>query len=337
MLSSIFNFDLPRAALRWPVGRHLRHLALLAAFAATYAACLALLSAVFGATRPETTRTLGVKALSPKTEVLFLGNSVVEAAINSKRFDRPAMALPMANGNYEIDEMILNRHLPNLPSLRAVVLQVDITCLGWDRLGITLDFSAFLELGIPIQDTPRPAWWKLRQGLIEHPAVFPMLFGERLTPVQLIWAPRYGALNTRPEPGYARLIGVLDENTRAEYFAKPAEQEPLNPSIIAKNRDSFSRICQKLQSKGIQVAVLRYPSRGGYSIFQSAEWKKVLSDFQRDLGKLAGPNAVVIDLADDPRFETSDFRDTVHLNFRGADKLAAILNESLKNLLEGAP
>jgi hypothetical protein len=38
----------------------------------------------------------------------------------------------------------------------------------------------------------------------------------------------------------------------------------------------------------------------------------------------------VIDLADDPLFVTSDFRDTVHLNRSGAAKLALRLGEQLQ-------
>ena len=334
MPSSIFNFDLPRAAWRWPARRHLRHAALLAGFVATYLACLGVMDAVFGKTRPETTRTLAVKALSERTEILFLGNSVVEAAIDSTLYPRPVMALPMANGNYEVDEMILNRHLPALTGLKTVVFQLDVTCLGWDRLGITLDYSAFHELGIPLNTVPRPAWWRWRQSVVEHPLVYPMLFGERLTPRQLLWEPIYGGAPVKPEPGYIPLKGVLTEEARAAYLAKTVPAEPLVPDILARNEAALLRMAAILQKRGTGLVLLRYPTRGGYTLFRHPEWEKAFAEFRARVEShpvLQGPQkAKVIDLADDPLFVTSDFRDTVHLNRSGAAKLAQRLGERLR-------
>jgi hypothetical protein len=327
MSSSIFSFDLIRAFARLPAARHRRHLALVAGLLATYLACLHVLARVFGAVRPETTRTLAVQALSPATEAIFLGNSVVEAAIDSTLYPRPVMALPMANGNWEVDELILNRHAPGLPGLRQVVLQLDTTCLAWDRLGITLDFGAFHELGIPLQEIPRPAWWRWRQRVVEHPWVYPLLFGERLTPRQLLWEPRYGSVSARPEPGYIPLRGVLTEADRAAYFARPVAMEPRQPEVLERNQAALFRMIDLLRARGVEPVLLRYPSRGGYAFFRAPEWDDALAAVGRNLAARPGGSPRVIDLADDPSFATADFRDTVHLNRAGAAKLARRLVE----------
>lgn len=324
MPSSIFSSDLPRAFARLPARRHAWHALILAGFAAVYAGCLCLMDRVSGGGRPaDTIRTLAVAALSDKTEVIFLGNSVVEAAIDSPRYPMPVMALPMANGNYEVDEIVLRSQLDRLPGLKTVVMQLDTTCLGWDRLGITIDYSAFAELGVPVENIPRAAWWRARQKLVDHPWVRPLLFGERITPRALIWDRRHAASRLPPEPGFTRLTGNLLEKDRVRYFTRDkVVMFELDPAVVRRNEEAAARIADLLRGRGIRLVFLRYPTRGGYNFFSSPEWKAVLDDFTARLPVLTGGSARVIDLADDPAFQTSDFRDTIHLNERGAAVLA---------------
>ncbi len=333
MPSSIFSFDLPRAFARLPARRHAWHALLLAGFAGVYAGALGLINRVSGGGPPVSIRTLAVEALSDKTEVIFLGNSVVEAAIDAPRYPLPVMALPMANGNYEVDEIVLRSQLDRLPGLKTVVMQLDTTCLGWDRLGITIDFSAFAELGVPIENIPRAAWWRARQKLVDHPWVRPLLFGERITPRALIWDRRHASSRLPPEPGYSRLTGTLLEKDRIRYFTKdPVTMVRIDPAIVGRNEAAAARIADLLRGRGVQLVFLRYPTRGGYNFFGSPEWKAVLDGFIARLPALTGGSARVINLADDPAFQTSDFRDTIHLNERGAavlaSRLAPLLRES---------
>lgn len=333
MPSSIFNFDLLRAFARLPARRHAWHALILAGFAGTYAAGLQIQKKVSGRAAPTTIRTLAVQALSPRTEVVFLGNSVVEAAIDSALYPAPVMALPMANGNYEVDEIILRSQLPRLTGLKTVVMQLDATCLGWDRLGITIDFSAFRELGVPVSDIPRPWWWRARQNLVEHPWVRALLFGERMTPRALVWDRAHESGRLPPEPGFSRLTGTLLEKDRIRYFTKdPVKIWELDPAIIRKNEDAVRRIATLLRARGVRLVFLRYPTRGGYNFFHFPEWDAVVSGFQARLGEITGGTAAVLDLADDPAFTTSDFRDTIHLNQRGAAVLARELPPRLRQL-----
>ncbi len=331
MPSSIFSSDLLRAFARLPARRHAWHALLLAGFAAVYAGGLLVMRRVSGdAPPPATVRTLAVAALSEKTEVVFLGNSVVEAAIDSPLYPMPVMALPMANGNYEVDEIVLRSQLHRLPGLKTVVMQLDTTCLGWDRLGITIDYSAFAELGVPLERIPRAGWWRARQRIVDHPWIRPVIFGERLTPRALIWDRRHAASRLPPEPGYTRLTGTLLERDRIRYFTKdPVTMFELDPAVIRRNEEAVGRIADLLRERGVRLLFLRYPTRGGYNFFSSPEWQAVLADFTSRLPVLTGGSARVIDLADDPAFKTSDFRDTIHLNERGAAVLARRLAPQL--------
>lgn len=333
MPSSIFNFDLLRAFARLPARRQAWHALILAGFAGICAAGVRLQLQLSGRAAPATIRTLAVQALSPRTEAVFLGNSVVEAAIDSSRYPAPVMALPMANGNYEVDEIILRSQLPRLTGLKTVIMQLDATCLGWDRLGITIDFSAFRELGVPVSDIPRPWWWRARQNLFELPWLRALLFGERMTPRALVWDRTHAASRLPPEPGYTRLTGTLLEHDRIRYFTKdPVKMWDLDPAIIRKNENAVRRIATLLRARGVRLVFLRYPTRGGYNFFHFPEWDAVVASFQERLGEITGGTAVVLDLADDPAFTTSDFRDTIHLNQRGAAVLARELPPRLRQL-----
>lgn len=333
MRSSIFNFNVWRTWRKDPAVSRRALLGLLGGALVLWILGAELLRWLFAGYQYPSIRELAVDALDEHTQVIFFGNSVVEANVDPRLYPVPVVGLPMANGNYEIDQMLLNAHLEKVPSCKVVVFEADVTCIGWDRIGITRDFLAFEQLGLSIWDIPRSLSFRTSQAFIESRWVRPYLFLPRLTPAQWIWQGPATAPESPRVPGFTPLSGKLLEPDIHRYFATETDRTPFDPTVVQRNREALEAMVKDLQVRGIQVVFLRYPSRGGYAFFRTPEWDQAMQELVGQIRQWEVQGVQYWDLSGDPAFSTDVFRDTIHLNQNGARILADLLQEKLQTIL----
>ena len=98
------------------------------------------------------------------------------------------------------------------------------------------------------------------------------------------------------------------------------------------NFSKYESIVKRCESKGVKVAIVLYPC---WHTYVENLNKFQLNDTKRMMRELADnhDNCIALDFMSDPRFESSDFHDAIHLNKNGAEKMAGILEDTLFNVL----
>ena len=94
------------------------------------------------------------------------------------------------------------------------------------------------------------------------------------------------------------------------------------------NYSKYDSIVKKCESKGVKVAIVLYPCWHTY-VENLNNYQ--LTDTKRMMQALADShdNCIALDFMSDPRFDSSDFHDAIHLNKNGAEKMAQIIEDSL--------
>jgi len=96
------------------------------------------------------------------------------------------------------------------------------------------------------------------------------------------------------------------------------------------NYSKYDSIVKKCESKGVKVAIVLYPCWHTYvenlNNYQLADTKRMMQALAD-----SHDNCIALDFMSDPRFDSSDFHDAIHLNKNGAEKMARILELLLGN------
>ncbi len=320
MRSSISNSD-PASTF----GRPFRPLALaLAIGVATWAAVWAL-----GTMDPvrdgDNSHLRAAAALGPETRLLAIGTSHVLCGVDPGVVWTNAVNIATAGADYETMLLILRQHWPALTALEAVLLEVDNICIS--NLGLARrDFRDVYDYGVPRSALPLKGWPKIRQALIEHPAVAPIFFSTRLTP--WAWVRRPTAERVLKGPGFEVYTGRVYAAVNG--LAKiRAHESVLSPFSAERNRTALVDILTLLESRRVPVLLFTLPHDEHYTANAGPVWRATFEQTIQTARAYLGERFVWWDLDRHPAFSDEDFNDGHHVNDRGAQKLSLLLRDML--------
>jgi hypothetical protein len=334
MSLSIFNFENIARYRRLPAVEKRWHAVVVLTMAATFFLAR---SALLGlaAWHRNNEHIAARRALSERTEVIFLGNSHFYCGIRPDRFPFPAMTVAGSGFNYQHLEGVLRRHLGRLSGLRLVVIAFDANPLLNETAPLA---SELADWGLPVtmrNRAPRP-WHKKSPAVLvrDLDAWFRNLVAppERLTPTMLLTS--WGLLPDRVIPGFAPTSvqfrpqpGVSERVVRHSRLFKESQFEP--------NCASLLRIIRLLDSQGVRVVLLRTPFHPSYVAQRPRRWEELCEEaLARVRAERSLAHVVPVwDLMEHPDFVDADFRDEDHLNARGSVRLCALLNDRLAPLM----
>jgi hypothetical protein len=321
MSSSIFSSENLRAYLQIPRETRLWHVKVLVVLAVVYLAGYQLCAALD--THDKNPFSLWMaEAVTPKTEVVFIGTSHVFCGAKPDEFPWESRNMCDAGLDYEMLSRILARQLDRLPNLKAAVIEYDSFPMMQDSVARRqTDYSSFFGWGLTDEDLPEYARDKVPQTWAA--ALIPP---SRFTPVtamkKITRAITAIAMKRQPLPGYLDSKDVTAPEAGVSYAGWYART--LRPDRIEVNRQSLVDMVRRLRERGVRVALLEFPQLRSYRENVPKSWRTEL-DTTATLIQKQWPGVDVWFMSADPAFETSDFRDPGHLNTAGAIKLSKLI------------
>lgn len=288
-------------------------------------------------------RLAAVEALSDRTEVLILGTSHVECAVNPNELSMPAMNLSGIGVNYVCLEGVFERHQRSLPGLRLLLIEADIFALRYESIEIltNADDRFLLDLKPSIRTMDIGLKRKLKLWLEAHttysPVIGPFVSNDKPKILDLILGHErsYELRETTDEviPGFRPLADsmVRDGLAKIEVHAREGSRRH-----VAANIDALVRIIRRgLALPGVRVVLIRFPHHESY-------WRNrpvsMNEDFERTIERVRAEFGNAVPLWDFERmagFDDADFFDGDHLNASGAAKFTPRLDSRVRAVLEG--
>mgnify|MGYP001161530148 FL=1 len=264
--------------------------------------------------------------IAANVQTLVMGDSHAFYGINPAYFKDPTFNLSNISQSLLTDELLLEKHIANLPALKTVFINISYFTLSAKDNALESNWRKYFyhhNMGIT---APSISFWnpqRYSMALIQR-------FDKSMALVQA-YHKNHTIVNATPL-GY----GMQD----ASYIVK--DKDAISLVIANKHEDAsldFKRNTARLQRiialcKKYEVAVVLlempvYPTY--YNLLDTQKKEKIKSV----LTTLSGVNDTVfyLDLSTDPLFEKQDLRDADHLTNSGAKKCSEYLNAYLKDVV----
>jgi hypothetical protein len=260
-------------------------------------------------------------------EILILGNSHTLFGLNPTYFDRKTYNISNVSQTLYFDELIFNTYLPELPNLKAIILNVSY-------------FSLTEEVN-PFGDSWRKYFYKHQMNL-DVPIVSKYDISN------------YSLATARPFKKSVDLIcEYLKEGTVVSVYPNgygkqdATDMVPYKDDIISiiaeKHEDGlldFTENIQRLEDiiatckkENIEVFLVEMPMYTPYYNLLKEEKKNKIEATLKQL-EANNPNTHYLKLSQDERFVPADLRDADHLTNEGAKKASIIMNKFTEAKLE---
>jgi hypothetical protein len=319
----------------------------------------AVLAASWLVLRPWTQRTnhmlLAVESLTPATEVLVLGTSHVDCAIDPRGVDAPLVNLSGIATNYVCLEGVCRAHLDGLSDLRLVVIEADIFPLRYDTLAaLQGDYTRLLDLA-PLISALEVGWreklklWKGRQ-LLYGAATAPFMARDKFAPQVVLtrlqrrsFKPAIDVCGTGEaeiSAGFRAFEQVMSsENDGSVKVATHENESSKNVAAnVAANTEALTRIIQFVLDRGLTVVLLRLPHHATYREARPAEMNQQYDEAiqaieTRFAPMIADERLQIWEMEAAKKLTDQDYYDGDHLNRSGAQKFTRQFNERLNAAL----
>ena len=264
--------------------------------------------------------------VAANVQTLIMGDSHAFYGINPAYFKDPTFNLSNISQSLLTDELLLEKHIANLPALKTVFINISYFTLSAKDNALESNWRKYFYYhGMGIT-APSISFWnpqRYSMALIQR-------FDKSMALVQA-YHKNHTIVNATPL-GY----GMQD----ASYIVK--DKDAISLVIANKHEDAsldFKRNTARLQRiialcKKYEVAVVLlempvYPTY--YNLLDTQKKEKIKSV----LTTLSGVNDTVfyLDLSSSPLFEKQDLRDADHLTNSGAKKCSEYLNAYLKDVV----
>ena len=264
--------------------------------------------------------------VAANVQTLIMGDSHAFYGINPAYFKDPTFNLSNISQSLLTDELLLEKHIANLPALKTVFINISYFTLSAKDNALESNWRKYFYYhGMGIT-APSISFWnpqRYSMALIQR-------FDKSMALVQA-YHKNHTIVNATPL-GY----GMQD----ASYIVK--DKDAISLVIANKHEDAsldFKRNTARLQRiialcKKYEVAVVLlempvYPTY--YNLLDTQKKEKIKSV----LTTLSGVNDTVfyLDLSTSPLFEKQDLRDADHLTNSGAKKCSEYLNAYLKDVV----
>ena len=261
------------------------------------------------------------------SELLIFGNSHALYGLDPSYFSMRTFNIANISQSLYFDELLLHKHQPNLPHLKAVVF--------------TISYFSLSQEDNTSEDTWRKYFYHQQMDL-----EVPIISDFDLRKYSMALARRFNKsvalIQEYTKEGtivscYPNGFGKQDENDIVE------DKEAITPIIVKKHEDGLmdfstnearlKRMIELCEAANIKVFLVEMPVYKGY---YDALRKEKVAKIMSTLASLESnySNVTYLKLSQNPLFNERDLRDADHLTNEGAKKCSMLLNTELKKILD---
>ena len=254
-----------------------------------------------------------------------MGDSHAFYGINPVYFKDPTFNLSNISQSLLTDELLLEKHIANLPALKNVIINISYFTLSAKENALESNWRKYFyyhNMGIT---APSISFWdpqRYSMALIQR-------FDKSIDLVQQ-YHENHTIVSATPL-GYGKqdMSNVVqDKEVISVVIANKHEDNSLD---FKHNTARLQRIIALCKKYGVGVVLLEMPVYPAYYNLLDTEKKEKIKSV---LHELSGVNDTVfyLDLSTSPLFEKQDLRDADHLTNSGAKKCSILLNRYIQDI-----
>ena len=267
-----------------------------------------------------------LQKVAPDVQTLVMGDSHAFYGINPLYFKDPTFNLSNISQSLLTDELLLEKHIANLPALKTVFINISYFTLSTKDNALESNWRKYFyyhNMGIT---APSISLWnpqRYSMALIQR-------FDKSMALVQA-YHKNHTIVNATPlgyGMQYASYI-VKDKDAISLVIANKHEDASLDFKRNTARLQRIIALCKKYEVAVVLLEMPVYPTY--YNLLDTQKKEKIKSV----LTTLSGVNDTVfyLDLSSSPLFEKQDLRDADHLTNSGAKKCSEYLNAYLKDVV----
>ena len=267
-----------------------------------------------------------LQKVAPDVQTLVMGDSHAFYGINPVYFKDPTFNLSNISQSLLTDELLLEKHIANLPALKTVFINISYFTLSTKDNALESNWRKYFyhhNMGIT---APSISFWnpqRYSMALIQR-------FDKSMDLVQK-YHNNYTIVNATPL-GYGMQDAsdiVKDKEAISIVIANKHEDNSLDFKHNTARLQRIIALCKKYEVAVVLLEMPVYPAY--YNLLDTEKKEKIKSN----LNNLSGVDDTVfyLDLSTNPLFEKPDLRDADHLTNSGAKKCSEYLNTYLKDIV----
>lgn len=263
--------------------------------------------------------------VAPFTKTLIMGDSHAFYGINPVYFKDPTFNLSNISQSLLTDELLLEKHIANLPALKTVFINISYFTLSAKENDLESNWRKYFyyhSMGIR---APSISFWnpqRYSMALIQR-------FDKSIDLVQQYYKNHTIVSATPLGYGKQDMSNIVqDKEAISVVIANKHEDNSLD---FKHNTARLQRIIALCKKYGVGVVLLEMPVYPAYYNLLDTEKKEKIKSV---LHELSGVNDTVfyLDLSTSPLFEKQDLRDADHLTNSGAKKCSILLNRYIQDI-----
>ena len=265
-----------------------------------------------------------LQKVAPFTKTLIMGDSHAFYGINPVYFKDPTFNLSNISQSLLTDELLLEKHIANLPALKNVIINISYFTLSAKENDLESNWRKYFyyhNMGIT---APSISFWdpqRYSMALIQR-------FDKSIDLVQQ-YHKNHTIVHSTPL-GYGMQDAsdiVKDKEAISIVIANKHEDNSLD---FKQNTARLQRIIALCKKYGVGVVLLEMPVYPAYYNLLDTEKKEKIKSVLHELSEL-NDTVFYLDLSTSPLFEKQDVRDADHLTNSGAKKCSILLNKYIQD------
>jgi hypothetical protein len=267
-----------------------------------------------------------LQKVAPDVQTLVMGDSHAFYGINPVYFKDPTFNLSNISQSLLTDELLLEKHIANLPALKTVFINISYFTLSAKDNALESNWRKYFyhhNMGIT---APSISFWnpqRYSMALIQR-------FDKSMDLVQK-YHNNYTIINATPL-GYGMQDAsdiVKDKEAISIVIANKHEDNSLDFKHNTARLQRIIALCEKYE---VAIVLLEMPVYPAYYNLLDTEKKEKIKSNLNNLSRV-NDNVFYLDLSINPLFEEPDLRDADHLTNSGAKKCSEYLNTYLKDVV----
>jgi hypothetical protein len=267
-----------------------------------------------------------LQKVAPDVQTLVMGDSHAFYGINPVYFKDPTFNLSNISQSLLTDELLLEKHIANLPALKTVFINISYFTLSAKDNALESNWRKYFyhhNMGIT---APSISFWnpqRYSMALIQR-------FDKSMDLVQK-YHNNYTIINATPL-GYGMQDAsdiVKDKEAISIVIANKHEDNSLDFKHNTARLQRIIALCEKYEVALVLLEMPVYPAY--YNLLDTEKKEKIKSNLN-NLSRV-NDNVFYLDLSINPLFEEPDLRDADHLTNSGAKKCSEYLNTYLKDVV----
>ena len=261
-------------------------------------------------------------------ELIALGSSQMDGAINPEYIDKTAICLASASQHHKLDFTILKQLHPSTNKLKYVVLE-----LSNSHLELPHNSKVFWKNNVylkyyNVNAFERATYFKDELIYISNPDIYSKMLNKHYIKKNSTEVLNKYGFNTNSFEG---VFPKNDYNVEAinKIKARPNQIENLETYKI--NTAYLFSILDYIKDNDLQAVICTLPLYKTYvdNLNSNIVFRRdgIISEI-----RIKYPEVIFIEAEGDPNFNITDFNNANHLNSDGAKKFSQLLNTTLSNL-----